>query len=35
MINSKEEFKYILDNYWKKYFPKEDGFKGEWSGKVK
>jgi hypothetical protein len=35
IITSEEEFKYILDNYWKKYFPKEDGFKGEWSGKVK
>ena len=27
MITSKEEFTYMLDNYWRKYFSKEDGFK--------
>ena len=27
MITSKEEFNYIIDKYWKKYFSKEDGFK--------
>ena len=26
MITSKEEFTYMLDNYWRKYFSKEDGF---------